>query len=362
MCKDIILFIPSLGGGGAEHFTVNLANELVEKKVNVKLVVGNAKGPNLKRLSDRVQLTDLKCERVYRTLPKLVKFIKQNKHDVLFSTLDHANIVALMAHIISKKNSKVIIRQATILQNKIKSFKSYFLNKILMLLSKRADAVITTSKMMYDEFLYHSNINANKIFIIPNPVEINKVQEKLKAPLNCNWLTENNLPIVIAVGRLEAVKGFDKLLMAFYELKKRMPAKLIILGEGSLRSDLETQVEELGLIESVLMPGFVDNIYPFIHKADLFALTSSYEGFPNGMLEAMACNTHIVAFNCPGGVNEILQDGKWGKLVPLNDTDSLCKAMFDILNKNSNLPEVNIRANDFSMEKIINKYLDLFFN
>lgn len=367
MSNSVVLFLPSLGGGGAEHFMVRLANGLAERGVKVNLLVANAVGPNLTRVSSAVNIVDFKCQRIYKVLPKLINFLRKNEYKVFLSTLDHANIIAIIAHIFLNKKIKLFIRQATVLKlgkQHRNSFKSRIVIWLLTRLSRRTNSVIVTSKVMKIEFLHESKISHDKVIIIPNPVELKEVKLLSKEPIIHPWFLKNQLPIVIAVGRLESVKGFDKLILAFSKLLKKTPARLVILGEGSLREQLEKKISDLGIDDHVWMPGFVDNIYPYLSSSKIFALTSQYEGFPNGMLEAMACGANIVAFNCPGGVSEILENGRWGCLVPQGDVIGLSQFMFSTLrdlSENKELPDVILRAHDFSIDIIIDKYMKIFF-
>lgn len=360
MNNKIALYLPTLNGGGAEHFMVRLANGLAESGYSVDLVVVNAVGPNLQRVSKRVNVVNLRCTRVLTSFPKLVSYLRKTKPLAIISTQNHASIIAILAHFFARSKSKLYIRQATILNRTEKSKKGFdFFKTLLLILAKRTDLVITTTEKMKREFLEESSLPTNQVIVIPNPISIDLVTKQSKEDVDHPWFfSDSRIPVVIAVGRLEAVKGFDKLIESFALLRQKVPVRLVILGEGVLRSHLECIVKNLNVEGDVLMPGFVDNIYPYLSRAEVFVLTSHYEGFPNGMLEAMACGTNVAAFNCPGGVSEILEEGKWGALIPPGDTQSLAEALHYTLSTSNN-PDVICRAKDFSMESVLDKYLNI---
>ncbi|WP_199528537.1 glycosyltransferase [Pseudoalteromonas sp. bablab_jr010] len=357
--KKIALYLPTLGGGGAERFMVRLANGLAERKCNVDLVVVNAVGPNLERVSERVNIVDLGCSRVLFSFPKLVHYLLKVKPTSMISTQNHASMMAILAHAVSFSRSNLFIRQATILNTTEETKKSFkIIQKLFFYLAKKTDMVIATTEKMKREFLEESKLSVKKVVVIPNPISIDSVARLSKEQVTHPWFTNDNIPIIIAVGRLENVKGFDKLIEAFSLLRAQMPARLVILGEGSLREPLESLAKSLNVSSHIWMPGFLSNIYPYLSGADVFALTSDYEGFPNGMLEAMACGTSVVAFNCPGGVSEILEDGNWGALVRPGDLQELSKALHTALISTEN-PDTILRAKDFSFDLVIEKYLEL---
>ena len=137
--------------------------------------------------------------------------------------------------------------------------------------------------------------------------------------------------MVLAAGRLVALKGFDTLLRAFARVRQQMPARLVILGEGSERSNLERLAAELGVAADVDMPGFDPNPFRYMKRAGVFVLSSRYEGLPNVLIQAMACGCPVVSTDCPNGPAEILDGGRYGPLVPVDDVEALAYAMAQAL-------------------------------
>ena len=215
---------------------------------------------------------------------------------------------------------------------------------------------------MKKEFSTYSLKNRNKIEVIHNPIEIKRVQEISCEEVTHNFFSEyESLPIIIAVGRLTKVKDFSTLIKAFSIVNKKIPCRLIILGEGELRNELNSLAKDLNILNLISMPGFVENPYKYMKNSRIFVSSSLWEGFPNGLVEAMACGLHIIATDCEGGSAEILENGKWGKLVPVKDEVSMANAIIECL-QNASCFNVLDRANHFSTDKIISKYENIFLN
>ena len=181
-----------------------------------------------------------------------------------------------------------------------------------------------------------------------------KSEEALDHP----WFLPGEPPVILGVGRLTQAKDFPTLIRAFALVRKKHPARLMILGEGEERSKLETLVQELGLEKEVSLPGFVDNPYKYMKRAAVFVLSSKWEGFGNVLVEAMALGTPVVSTNCPSGPAEILENGRWGRLVPVGDVYALAEAIIETLDEEHH-PDVANRAKDFAVELAVEKYINV---
>jgi len=140
-------------------------------------------------------------------------------------------------------------------------------------------------------------------------------------------LFAKDVPNILSVGRLTAAKDFATLIRAFSIVVKHVPSRLVILGEGELRLELETLVRDLGLQDVILLPGFVNNCYPYMKECDLFVVSSAWEGLSMVLIEAMACGAPVVSTDCDSGPREILEGGSWGRLVPVGDHEAMAEAM-----------------------------------
>ena len=146
------------------------------------------------------------------------------------------------------------------------------------------------------------------------------------------------------------------LIRAFAEVRSQLDVRLIILGEGPQRKQIVDLINNLNIEETVSLPGWVDNPYSFMAKADLFVLSSSKEGCPNVLLEALACGCPVVSTDCPSGPSEILDHGRWGRLVPVNDQTALAEAIVATLEDDTNQDALRQRAEQFSAENMIEKF------
>ncbi|MCD6528135.1 glycosyltransferase [bacterium] len=361
----ISFFLPSLRGGGAEKVFVTLANEFAKRNFKVDLVLAQKEGPYLKEVSEKVRMVNLKAKRVLYSLLPLIKYLKKEKPDVLISTLDHANIIAILAKLISRVQTKIIVRVANTLSLSLKGTK--FHKRWLRLYGVKifypfADKIIAVSKGVADDLVKRSKIPRKKIKVIYNPTDFEKIQEKMKENTGHPWLDRKECPVILGIGKFHQQKNFPLLLKSFALLRKKRKIKLIILGEGKERKDLENLIRKLNLQEDVDLPGFKENPYSFLAKADVYVLSSLWEGFPNTLLEALACGTPVVSTNCLSGPAEILENGKYGKLIPINNERALAKAIEETLESPLNSKILEEKAKDFGLKKIAKEYLKLFKN
>lgn len=357
----IAIFAPNLNGGGAERVVSILATQFSENGYEVDLLLAEAKGPYLADLPDSVRVIDLQCKKVLFSLPKLVKYLRAEKPNVLFTSQMHASTVALWAAKIARLKTRVFIRQPTMLEPSYekKPLSSRLRQKIFLKTAQLAEKVIVTSDAMANELHALSNVEKDKIEVIHNPVPVEVIKEKSLHTIEHPWFKVGEPPVILSVGRLVAVKDFQTLIQAFTIVQKNIPARLMILGEGPLREELEQLIANLGVGDTVQMPGFICNPYQYMKHAKTYALSSMWEGFPNGMIEAMACGAAIVATDCEGGTSEILEHGKWGKLVPVGDEAAMAKAILETLAAD-NLPNVLERVDSFSIQSIREKYINTF--
>jgi len=156
---------------------------------------------------------------------------------------------------------------------------------------------------------------------------------------------------------LTKAKDFSTLIRSFALMRKERPARLMILGDGEERHELEELSRKLGIASDVDMPGFVDNPYKYMAHAAVFVLSSAWEGFGNVLVEAMACGCPVISTDCPSGPAEILENGKYGILTPVGDAAALAEAMVAILNDHINPLDVVRRAQAFGVEQAIVGYL-----
>ncbi|MCI0511147.1 glycosyltransferase involved in cell wall biosynthesis [Chromohalobacter marismortui] len=354
--KRIAVFLPSLVGGGAERVMVTLANGFAARGVPVDLVVVAAKGEYLADVSSRVRLVELGATRVLFSLPALVRYLRRERPHALLSALNHANIIALWARKLSGTKIRLVVSERNTLSHDLSSDRFERVVPWLMRLSyPAADAIVAVSSGVADDLAQTVCLPRERIDVVYNPINT-RLAALCQAPLRHPWLKAGQPPVIVAAGRLTVQKDFATLIDAFAEVRRTHRARLVILGEGELRADLEARIDALGISDDVALPGFVDNPYPWMRQASLFVLSSAWEGFCNVLAEAMACGTPVVSTDCPSGSAEILEDGKWGRLVPVGDAPALARAIAATLDDETH-PDVRHRARSFDLHQALHGYL-----
>ena len=325
--KKIAFFIPDLRGGGAERTVANLLKEWENPDYVLELVLVNADGVYLDEIPARVTITDLGKKRAFQAALPLRRYLRHNKPDVLICHLSHLNIIALLVKKIFSLDTPLVLVEQSVLAPGPVHGKERMVRWLMKKLYPSASTIVAVSRNTARDLEARLGLEKNKILTIYNPVVSKGLFVKAAQLVADPWLDNKDRPVFISVGRLEPQKGFANLLRAFALVRKEFSARLLILGEGSLRKELEEECRMLGIAEDVRMPGFVRNPYAFMSRCEVFVLASAWEGLPSVLVEAMACGCRLVATRSPGGQDEILEDGRYGVLVPVNDPGALARAM-----------------------------------
>lgn len=357
----VSLFLPSLRGGGAERVMVNLARGFVDRGLDVDLVLVKAEGPYLAEVPPGVRVVNLKASRVLASLPGLMRYLRREKPAALLSTLDHANIVALWAKRLSRSPTRVVIRVANNIihsSDHASTTRARFTPRLIQLFCPWADVIVAVSKGVAEDLARITGIPSAHIRVIYSPVVTPELFQRAKEPVEHPWFASGQPPVILGVGRLTKQKDLPTLIRAFALVRRERPARLLVLGEGEERPRLEALVKELGLEDEVALPGFVENPYAYMSRAAVFVLSSAWEGLPNVLIQAMACGCPVVSTDCPNGPAEILENGRYGLLVPVGDVETLAQAVNGTLAK-PRRPEVAARAADFGLNQAVHNYLDV---
>lgn len=327
----IALFLPSLEGGGAERVTVNLARGFAERGHRVDLVLASRTGPFLAMVPDGVQVVDLAAGRVLRALTPLARYLAASRPDVLVSSLDHANLVALWAARRARVSTRVIVVVHTTMSRTIANPGAWtdkvLLPPLIRRYYRRAHAVVAVSAGAGDDLRAFLGARVRRVDVIANPVIMPDLGARASTGEPHAWLRDDGPPVLLGVGRLWHQKDFATLIRAFDEAGLRTRARLLILGEGTLRPELEALVRERDLGACVALPGFVPDPYPSMARAAAFVLSSVFEALPTVLIEALALGTPVISTECPTGPAEILEGGRWGTLVPVGDVTALAAAL-----------------------------------
>ncbi|NEP62513.1 MAG: glycosyltransferase [Symploca sp. SIO2G7] len=234
---------------------------------------------------------------------------------------------------------------------------------LMRLLYPCADYIVTPSHGMARELSQAIGLKTHhldKLNVIYNPVVDNQFYQRAQAPLGHPWFQKNQPPVFLAAGRLTLQKDYETLLRGFAVLRQQMSARLVILGDGPMRAPLEALVKDLGVETDVLLPGFVDNPYAYMGRASAFVLSSVWETFGMVLVEALACGCPVISTDCDYGPAEVLENGRYGTLVPVKDFQILAAAMQAVLTHREYDQKLLIaRAQVFSLEQATKKYLEL---
>jgi glycosyltransferase involved in cell wall biosynthesis len=224
-----------------------------------------------------------------------------------------------------------------------------------------ADQVIAVSKGAADNLQEMSENLDEKVHVIYNPVVDESIDNKSQKKVDHDWVNDPSTPVIIGVGRMTPQKNFPLLISAFRKIRKDTGAKLVILGGGPEKPKLRKLIKKYKIGEHVSLPGYVSNPYAYLSRASLFALSSDFEGLPTVLIEALACGCPVVSTDCPSGPREILEDGRWGPLVPVGDAEALADAMVRTLTHPPERCRLKERSKAFKVANATRKYQEVLF-
>ena len=340
---------------------VLLANGLADRGYGVDLVAASAQGPYRAEVSPSVRVVDLGSKRVAASLPGLVRYLRQVKPKSMLSAVNHANVIAVIARAIARVPTRLVVSEHNNLSQSRKrsmDLSGKVVQALMHWAYAKADAVVAVSKGVADDLAETLGFPRSRIEVVYNPVVTPKLFERAAEPLDHPWLAKGAPPVILGVGRLAPQKDFATLIKAFAQVRKTHSCRLVILGEGELRSDLEALVRQLNVTSDVLLPGFAENPFAWMSKSKVFVLSSAWEGLPTVLIEALTCGATVVSTNCPSGPYEILEGGKWGALVKVGDdaelADEIARA-FTALEPKATAE----RGRDFDVQRSVEKYLSV---
>ena len=351
--------IYSLGVGGAEKVLVNILKNLDKNKFSPTLVLLASDTTLQRELPETIPIIKLGIEGSFATLRSifpLARIIREERPQVVVSFMWGTNLIMLLTKLITTPKSKMIISEHVNLGKDIINYRFCWLRKFLIKkLYPKADAIITVSLGIKENLTKEFGILEEKIKVIYNGIDLRNIEKLTTATFKPPFKQ-----YIIAVGRLEKQKNYPLLLKAFAGINKEHDIGLVILGEGKERKHLEILIHDLGLDGKVLMPGIVDNPYPWLTHGKVFVLCSKYEGFGIVIIEAMACRVPVVATHCPSGPEEIINDGITGFLTENDSAEKLGETIFRYLNDPSLVKEVTEKAFEevkkWDIKKITKEY------
>jgi glycosyltransferase involved in cell wall biosynthesis len=355
--ERLCLFLPSLTGGGAERSFVLLANGFAARGYGVDLVLVRKHGPWAASVDPEVRIVDLGARRTASAIWPLIRYLRHNRPSVILSALDQANVVATLARWAARSRARLVVSIRLPIGKAAKANRRLN-HRATRLLARfiypRADRIIAISDGVRADLIESLGIPPEKVVTIYNPIVDDIFWEKAKRP-PLLAVPHDDVPLILAAGRLRPVKGFDTLIQAVGLVRRSQRVRLMILGEGPERGRLEALAAELGIGEDVLLPGFDPNPLPYMARASVFVSSSVWEGFGNSIVEAMALGVPTVCTATDGPL-EILENGRWGRLVPVGDHGALVRAIEEAIAVRG--PDPRERGSHFTVDRSVDAYLD----
>lgn len=355
MKLKVYFVIYSLSKGGAEKVFSIIANN-IDKNIFEVTFVTLKQYSNSFHLNDNIKKICLDEDRSILAFKKIFILIKKGKPDVVFSTISQISlmvgVIGYIHNFFSKKKALLIMRETSIPSVYIERSKypSWFLSYLIKKIYPSFDIIISQGMFMKQDLVINFHIKPEIIKIIHNPIEINTRKN----------INKSNVYTLITVGNLTTIKGYDRLLRILNILKEKVDFKYYIVGGGELEKVIKGLIVKYDLEKKCIMTGSIDNVSDYLAYADLFLQGSYFEGYPNAVIEANQAGLPVVAFDVPGGTNEIIQNGVNGFLVKDGDINTYVDSVLLALSTSFNKEDIINSTKKYSKEKIIKEYETLF--
>jgi glycosyltransferase involved in cell wall biosynthesis len=401
--RRIALLLPNLAGGGAEACMLRTADALLRRGFRVDLVLCERSGPlqadvpagarvialpraplplaralalaahpaGLRAMLAPVLLAWRPAKHLSH-LPGLVRYLRAERPDALFAAMPTPNLLAIWARRLAGVPTRVLISERNTLSAMLggsRRWRDRHLPRLLGHAYRLADGIVAVSDGVADDLARQSGLPRARIATVYNPVITSELAAMAGQPVAHRWFLPGAPPVVLGVGSLSARKDFPTLVRAFARLRAERNCRLVILGEAA--SPKKTQEQQalllalaasLGVAADVDLPGFVANPFAYMARASVFVLSSAFEGLPGALIQAMACGCPAVSTDCPSGPAEILDNGRFGALVPVGDDPAMAAAIATTLDRPIAAATMQARASMFSVDRAVDRYVDLMFD
>ena len=374
-CERYAIIVYCLEGGGVQKQTLTLAKEMTARGHRVDYIVVQAVGIFAHNIPSEVHLIELlpvgkyaklcfeaRWLHQFAALPALIKYLRNNRPNALLTGGSHANLLAVLAHKISDSGSRLVLRITNHVSRSWRhkpKWQRKLIASIAHRVYARADSVVSVSKYVADDFAKSIGFPKDKLHTIYEPVIHPDFNAKAHMPIAHQWLQAGSDPVVLAAGRLVMEKDFATLIRALAFVRKSVAANLIILGDSedaAVKQGLANLARSLNVEEFVDFAGYVENSLAYMHRAKVFVLSSLWEGCPSVLIEALASGCSVVSTDCPSGVREILEDGRFGQLVPVMNPQQMAEAICAAL-RSRHKEQDSFNTSKFSTAVSVNRYL-----
>jgi glycosyltransferase involved in cell wall biosynthesis len=350
-------------GGGVQRVSVTIANALAARGVKIACVLPEVTGPFLEQLSPEIDLVGLGARRPVALVLRLARWLRRARPAAVVAAQQHVIVATLLARRLAGIDFPITVVQHNTLSELCRQSRRptvrWLMPSAARLLFRWADQVCAVSEGVARDLAAVTGIPVRRIEVVYNPAMTPAIATEAALASGHVWFDAKDRPVILGVGTLLPRKDFANLIRAFARVRRTQPARLVILGEGDERPDLERLARDLDVAADVDLPGFQANPYAFMARADVFVVSSRVEGMPVAIIEALACGCPVVSTDCPSGPAEILQEGKLGRLVPVGDEVALAEAITATLRAPPDPDDLRRRAADFSVERATEHYLQL---
>jgi glycosyltransferase involved in cell wall biosynthesis len=361
--KRLAIFNAFSGTGGVERVVYNLLEGLSAHDIEVDLLAVIGKQGELPPIPwPNIRVIKLPTKHSQMALFSVARYLREQQPAVLMVAKDRAIRMSVLARWLSGvKTTRLVgwlhMNMSGYLVDKGPITRWLRLGPIRWLFP-HLDLIVGVSEGVVDDAAQITGLPRERMLALPNPVLTPEVYAKAEAPSGHPWLDgAETVPVILGAGRLSPEKDFATMLRAFRRLRDQRECRLVIIGEGPLRANLEKFVAELGLQDSVSLPGHTTNPYAYMKRAALLAFSSIAEGSGNVLIEAMALGTPVVSTDCPYGPSETLAGGRYGALVPVGDDHALAAAMLATLEQPLPADTLRRAVAGFSVAASAERYL-----
>lgn len=348
------------GLSGVPLAQMRLSRALQGMGHDVDFIIGMVNPGNNIPVLENARTTVLGKARVSAMILPLIRYFRQQQPDVVFSAGDHLNAMVLIAAMMAGSRAKISCSSRVTPFDTYSSVvlsKGWILKWVMRAVMWRANALTCVSQDMVMQ--YRQVFRNAPHQCIYNIVVDQESERRMMQRVDEPWLLDGVGPILVCAGSLEPWKGFADLIRAMALLPEGFGARLLILGDGSLRGELHALVDELGLQARVKLAGYVENPLKYFRHSDVFVLSSHVEGLPNVLVEAMMCGCTPVATDCPTGPREVLQEGKAGYLVPVSDAQAMASAIVEAISTPVPARILENAIAEFTVDKVLDKHFEL---
>ena len=361
----IALLLQDAADGGVERCIVNLASGFVARGMAVDVLNRTSTGAYFDTMDARVRVVDLPRGGGNQLENAVIAYLDEARPNVLLAAKDADCALARRAasgashpvHLYLTVSVNVSAQLDGRGAGPLKRWRRY--REVKRIYAGASD-LICVSAGVADDMAKILGRDRSLFHVLPNPVVTPEHGKLAREPVDHPWFGPGKPPVVLGVGRLGRIKNFPLLVKAFARVHASRDCRLVILGEGKHRARLLALAQKLGVDHAMDLPGFVHNPVAYMARANLFVLSSRWEGFGNVLVEALACGTPAVSTDCPSGPSEILRNGRYGPLVPVDDEVALAQAMLDCLEHPMDAGTLREAAAPYTLERSCDAYLRTF--